>query len=495
MVVELSRILMALPEAEPNKPVVGSVEGLAYNTKTLKNGELFVCLRGKKTDGHNFAATALQQGAAALLVEKFLPLQSLQIRVPDTRHALAVLARHMYHDPAARLGLVGVTGTNGKTTTTFYVRSVLQQLGSPVGLVGTVVNQLAGAAMPSDLTTPESLDLIRLFDQALREGCDWLVMEVSSHALAMGRVRPDEFDLAVVTNIARDHFEFHGTYEHYWGSKARLVRELGQERKGNRPKAAILNSDDPQVMAMASRGGSPVVTFGVTQPADVRAADVESTITGTRFTLHLPGASPTRVHLAMPGRFNVYNALAAAAVGWQAGVGLEAIVRGLEECRSVPGRVEWIDEGQPFRVLVDFAHNPDALAKLVSIRPEGPGGRSILVFGAEGGKDRGKRPQMGEAARGADYVIITSDNMPEEDPLDVARQIAAGLGERAHEILPDRREAIARGVALARPGDLLIIAGKGHEQTWVYGGTRIPFDDRVVVREMIRLQRSMRPSE
>jgi len=486
---ELTELLAALPQAEPNQPVTGAIRGLSYNTKTLQNDELFVCLRGKKQDGHEYGAEAVAKGAKALLVEEFLPLPGvLQVRVADTRAALARLARHLYGDPAARLGLVGVTGTNGKTTTSFYIRSVLQQLGTPVGLVGTVFNQLAGPPVQSSLTTPESLDLIRLFDQALREGCDWLVMEVSSHALSMGRVAPPDFDLAVVTNITRDHFEFHGTYEHYWEAKARLVRKLGTEPKGDRPKAAILNADDPQVMAMAQRDGAPVITYGLEQPADLYATDLVGSLSGSRFTLHLPGASPAPVSLPMPGRFNVYNALAAAAVGWQVGVPIGAIIRGLEECRSVPGRVEWIDEGQPFHVLVDFAHNPDALAKLVSLRPDRPGARSILVFGAEGGKDRGKRPQMGEAARGADYAIITSDNMPEEEPLAVARQIAAGLGDRPHEIIPDRREAIARGVALAEPGDLLIIAGKGHEQTWVYGGTRIPFDDRAVVRELIRVR-------
>ncbi|MFZ5813826.1 MAG: UDP-N-acetylmuramoyl-L-alanyl-D-glutamate--2,6-diaminopimelate ligase [Bacillota bacterium] len=486
---ELSRALAAFPLAETNQPVAGSFSGLAYNSKTLKRGELFFCLRGKKTDGHQFAAEAVDAGAAALVVEEFLPLPVLQIRVPDSRRALARLSRLFYGDPAARLRLVGVTGTNGKTTTTFFIRSVLQQLGSPVGLIGTVFNQLAGPPIPSELTTPESVDLVRLFRQALDEGCPWMVMEVSSHALAMGRVEPADFDLAVVTNITRDHFEFHGTFEHYFASKARLVREMTPERKPGCPKACILNADDPQVMRMAEGLEIPVITFGLERPADLRATDLDEGLAGTGFTLHLPGASPVRVRLPLPGAFNVANALAAAAVGWQAGVPLQGIVRGLEGCPPVPGRVEAVDEGQPFHVLVDFAHNPDALAKLVSLRPTEPGGRTILIFGAEGGKDRGKRPQMGEAARGADYVIITSDNMHAEEPLEVAAQIAAGLGERPHEIIPDRREAIARGVELARPGDLLIIAGKGHEQTWVWQGKRIPFDDRAVVRELIRERR------
>lgn len=484
--VELQQLLSVLPRVDTNQPVTGTVEGLAYNSKTLQKGELFVCLRGKKMDGHRFAPEAVGRGAAALVVEEFLPLEILQIKVPDARAALSLLGRRFYGEPTAHLGLVGVTGTNGKTTTAFYIRAVLQQLGRPIGLVGTVFNQFAGSPVPSELTTPESLDLWRLFRQALNEGCPWVVMEVSSHALALGRVDPRDFDLAVVTNITRDHFEFHGTFEHYWEAKARLVRELVPEPKGNRPRACILNADDPQVLRMAEGTEIPVITYALERPADVRATDLEAGLGGSRFTLHLPGATPVRLHLPMPGRFNVSNALAAAAAGWQAGVPLEGIVRALEGCRAVPGRVEAVDEGQDFHVLVDFAHNPDALAKLVSLRPEEPGARTVLIFGAEGGKDRGKRPQMGEAARGADYVIITSDNMHEEEPIEVARQIAGGLGDTPYEIIPDRREAIARGVELVRSGDLLIIAGKGHEQTWVWEGKRIPFDDREVVRSLVR---------
>lgn len=474
-----------LSDGEWRGPAEGPVRGLAYNSKTIEKGQLFFCLRGFKEDGHNFAAEAVARGAAALVVEEFLPLAVPQVKVADARGSMARVGRCYYGDPAARLGMIGVTGTNGKTTTSFYIRSILEQLGRPVGLVGTVFNQFAGEPIPSQLTTPESIDLMKLLVQAGQDGCPWVVSEVSSHALALGRVDPADFDLAVFLNIARDHFEFHQDYEHYFASKARLIREMSPEPKGSRPRACVLNADDPQVMRLAAEAPVPVITFGIAQPADLRATDLESGLSGSRFRLHLPGATPVRVELPMPGAFNVANALAAAAVGWQAGVDLAGIVRGLESCRCVPGRVERIDEGQPFTVLVDFAHNPAALAQLVSLRPEGEG-RTILVFGAEGGKDRGKRPGMGAAASRADLAIITSDNMHDEDPLDVARQIAAGLGQTPCEIIPDRRQAIARGVALAQPGDLLIIAGKGHEQTWVWEGRRQPFDDRLVVRELLR---------
>jgi UDP-N-acetylmuramoyl-L-alanyl-D-glutamate--2,6-diaminopimelate ligase len=302
----------------------------------------------------------------------------------------------------------------------------------------------------------------------------------------MQRVDPADFDIGVVLNITRDHFEFHKTFEHYFAAKARLVRELRPDRKGGRPKAAVLNADEPLIAELGAGLDVPVITFGMERPADVSATEIRTGVAGSDFLLRLPGASPTPVHLPMPGRYNVANALAAAAVGWLAGVPLAGIAEGLAACRQVPGRSEVIDEGQPFTVIVDFAHNPDALAKVVSLRPEQPGARSILVFGAEGGKDQGKRPEMGAAARGADYAIVTSDNMPKEDPADVARQVESGLGDHPHEVVLDRREAIRRAISLARPGDVVIIAGKGHEQTWVFGGQRIPFDDRTVVRETLR---------
>ena len=483
---DITRILPLLSPCETNRQAAGPITGLGYNSKTVKPGELFFCLRGNLKDGHDFAGEAVAQGATALVVEEFLPLPVLQVRVADSRTALSRAGRLYYGDPAARLGLAGVTGTNGKTTTTFFLRAILKELHRPIGLIGTVFSQFGGGPEPSSLTTPESLDLWRLLARAAEDGCDWVVMEVSSHALAMGRVEPSDFDIAVVTNITRDHFEYHGTYEHYRQSKERLVRCLSPERKAGRPKAAVLNADNPAAAALSPAAGVPVITYGLAQPADVRATEVETRAHGSRFLLHLPGTTPTPVRLPLPGLFNVSNALAAAAAGWAAGVPLTAIAGGLEGCSQVPGRTEAIDEGQPFQVIVDFAHNPDALAKIVTLRPDQPHGRTILVFGAEGGKDRGKRPQMGEAARGADFAIVTSDNIPREEPVDVAREVAAGLGGHPHEIILDRREAIEQALRMARPGDLVIVAGRGHEQTWVYEGRRIAFDDRAVIREILR---------
>lgn len=459
------------------------VHGLSYNSKTTRKGDLFFCLRGVKQDGHLYAPEAVRAGAAALVVEEWLELDVPQVKVESARKALASAARAFYGHPAERLGLIGVTGTNGKTTTTFMIRSILLQQGLPVGLIGTVHNVLgAGLPEPATMTTPESLDLQRLFRRALDDGCKWLVMEVSSHALAQERVDPAEFDLGLILNVKRDHFEFHKTFEHYLASKLQLVERLRPERRAGRPKAAIINADDRVVFEACKNLQVPVVTFGLNSQADISGFDLRPYGTGTRFELRLPGASPVEVDLPLSGRFNVSNALAAAAAAWQAGVAPTAIKAGLEACRYVPGRMERVETGS-FEAVVDFAHNPAAIEAIASMRPANPRGRTILVFGAEGGKDQGKRPEMGLAASKADYLIITSDNMYEEDPAKVAAQVAGGVAGTPYEIVLDRRLAIERAVELARPEDLLIVAGKGHEETWVWQGAKIAHDDRQAIRE------------
>lgn len=485
---ELELLLSLLHGARVRGRSAVTLTGLSFNSKTTEPGELFFCLRGHESDGHLHAPEAQARGAAALVVEEWLALEIPQIMVPDSRSALSAVGRYFYGDPASRLGLVGVTGTNGKTTTAFYIRSVLGQMGAPVGMAGTVYNHVGSTPEPSWLTTPESLDLWRLLARAERGGCRWVVMEVSSHALSMRRVDPADLDIAVITNITRDHFEFHGSFAHYLESKARLVRGLTPQPKGRFPKAAVLNLDDPHVAALSPDPAIAAITYGFSPGADVTATNLHLDAGSSRFLLHLPGATPTPVCLPMPGQFNVANALAAAAVGWLAGLGPGEIAAGLAISGQVPGRAEPIEEGQAFLVLVDFAHNPDALAKLLTLRPPSPSGRRLLLFGAEGGKDRGKRPEMGAAARAADLVIITSDNIHKEEPEQVAAEIAQGLGERPYEMILDRRAAIARVLELAEPGDLVLIAGKGHEQTWVFDGRRIPFDDREVARELLREQ-------
>jgi UDP-N-acetylmuramoyl-L-alanyl-D-glutamate--2,6-diaminopimelate ligase len=330
--------------------------------------------------------------------------------------------------------------------------------------------------------------------KALEAGARWAVIEVSSHGLAMGRVDPAEFDIAVVTNVTRDHFDFHKTYEAYWEAKAKLVRGLTAERKEGRPKAAILNRDEEAVMAMAEGRHAPVLTYGLHPEADVRATHVEVTLDGCKFLLHVPGADPEPCHLQMLGEHNVSNALAAAAVGHVLGFAPATIARALFRCPGVPGRLERIEEGQDFHVFVDYAHNPAGLAQIVKFHPPGTG-RLILLFGAEGGKDKGKRAQMGEIARQADVIILAGDNQWAESPEEVTAQVAAGLGDRPFQLILDRREAFRAAVREARYGDLLIICGRGHERILPLPGQVLEFDDREVIREVLREELGNRPDE
>lgn len=495
--VRLEAIGRSLPGAELRGPGTVAVAGVAYDSRQVQPGDLFVCLRGLRADGHGYAPAAVARGAVALLVQEWLPLERPQIRVPDTRSALREAARLVYGNPAAALGLIGITGTNGKTTTACMVHSILTAAGggepwpgpgpeqAPVALLGTVENRIGRHALPAGLTTPESADVIRFWRAAVAAGCRWLVMEVSSHALALGRVDPADFDGAVVTNVTRDHFEFHQSFDHYLRAKATLFTGQAEVPKGGRRRAAVINLDDAGARQMLPLAAVPPVTYGRAPGADVSCRQERDTGTGAAFELVLPGVAPFPVQLQLPGRFNILNALAAAAVAWCFGVPPLYIRQGLEQLPGVPGRAERIDAGQDFAVVVDFAHNPGALENILTLRPPSPGGRTILVFGAEGGKDPGKRPEMGRVARAADYAIVTSDNTKEEDPLAVAQMVAAGLGDHPHAIITDRREAITRALTMARSGDLVIIAGKGHEGTWTLGHQVIPHDDREFARAVL----------
>lgn len=461
------------------------IRGLAYRSKNVQPGDLFFCLRGTKSDGHCFANEAVARGAAALVVEELQSVPIPQLLVSDSRQALHRAGRSYWGDPAQSLGLIGVTGTNGKTTVSYLIASILQEGCPPGALSSTVIQRIGEQQVTACQTTPESIDLYCFMREALEEGAPWAVIEVSSHGLAMGRVDPAEFDIAVVTNVTRDHFDFHKTYEAYWEAKAKLVRGLKPERKGGRPKAAILNRDEDPVMAMAEGRRVPVLTYGLHPEADVRATGIELSLTGCEFVMHLPGAQPEPCHLQMLGEHNVSNALAAAAVGHVLGFSPATIAHALSQCQGVPGRLEKIEEGQEFHVLVDYAHNPAGLAQIVRFHPPHTG-RLILLFGAEGGKDKGKRAQMGEIARQADVIFLAGDNQWAESPEEVTAQVAAGLGDRPFHLILDRREAFRAAVREARHDDLLIICGRGHERIMPLPGQVLEFDDREVIREVLR---------
>jgi UDP-N-acetylmuramoyl-L-alanyl-D-glutamate--2,6-diaminopimelate ligase len=469
---------MTLRELLGSGPAV-EIGGLAYDNRAVEPGTLFFCVPGFTRDGHEFAPDAVARGAAALVVARPLGLGVPEVVVEDVREAMAVAAARFHGDPTARLPVVGVTGTNGKTTTAFLVRSLLERAGRPCGLLGTVVSVVAGRERPVVRTTPEAIDLQRTFRDMLDGGDRACAMEVSSHALELRRADGIHFAVAVFTNLTQDHLDFHPTMEDYFLAKRRL---FASSSTGVR----VANVDDPYGRRLAQEFGC--VTFAIDRPADYRALDVRSGVAGSGWTFETPDGA-FDVRLPLPGRFNVANALGAWAAGRALGVAPDALVEGLAEAPRVPGRFEPVVEGQPFAVLVDYAHTPDSLENVLRAAREVADGRVIAVFGAGGDRDRGKRPLMGEiGARLADVCLITSDNPRSEDPEAIIEEILAGTGGASGvEHDPDRRASIHRAISLAAPGDVVVIAGKGHEQGQEFaGGRKEPFDDVAVAREALR---------
>jgi UDP-N-acetylmuramoyl-L-alanyl-D-glutamate--2,6-diaminopimelate ligase len=463
--------------------------GLAYDSRNVRPGALFFCVSGYERDGHEFAASAVAAGAVALVVERPLGLGVPEIVVESTRAAMGSLAARFYGEPTGELRVVGVTGTNGKTTTAHLMRELLQAGGEPCGLLGTVESVIGGARAPATRTTPEAIDLQADFRAMLDGGERCCAMEVSSHALVLGRTDAIRFAGAVFTNLTQDHLDFHDTMEGYFQAKRRLFCPVLEQA---RPGVSVVNLDDPYGRRLAADLDEPV-TFAIDSDADYRACDVRIDLAGSHFQLRTP-AGERSLSLPLPGRFNVSNALASLATAHQLGVDLDTLVAALQRGIRVPGRVEPVDEGQGFAVLVDYAHTPDSLQNVLSTAHEVGHGRVICVFGAGGDRDRGKRALMGEiGARLADVLLVTSDNPRSEDPEEIIAEIMGGAirAQRPPGAPPvaaevDRRAAIERAVALAEQGDVLVIAGKGHEQGQeLAGGVKVPFDDVTVAREAL----------
>jgi UDP-N-acetylmuramoyl-L-alanyl-D-glutamate--2,6-diaminopimelate ligase len=453
------------------------ITGLAYDNRAVGPGTLFFCVPGFTRDGHDFAPDAVARGAAALVVARPLGLGLPEVQVDDVRAAMARAAAAFHGDPTTRLPVVGVTGTSGKTTTTFLVRHVLEAVGCQCGLLGTVTSVVAGEERPVVRTTPEAIDLQATFRAMLDGGDCACAMEVSSHALELRRVDGIHFAVAAFTNLSQDHLDFHPSMEDYFLAKRRLFEEFDVG-------TAIVCVDDEWGRRLA--GSLPdAVTVAVSGDADWSASDLRVTPGGTAFSVR--GHELT---LPLPGRFNVANALIALAAGAALGYSLDAMADALGRVEPVPGRVQAVDEGQRFAVLVDYSHKPGALENVLMAARDLAEGRVIAVFGAGGDRDRGKRPLMGEvAARLADVVIVTSDNPRSEDPEAIIEEILAGVpaGSPGVERCVDRRAAIERAAGLAEPGDVVVIAGKGHERGQEFaGGRKEPFDDVVVAREALR---------
>ncbi len=463
----------ALAAAPP--PV--EVTGLAYDARAVQPGALFFCVPGFTADGHDFAPDAIARGAAALVVQRPLGLGVPEVLVPDVRAAMAPVAARFHGDPTGRLAMVGITGTNGKTTTAFLTRSLLEATGTRAGLLGTVEQVVGGAVVPAVRTTPEAIDLQAMFAQMVEGGDAACVMEVSSHALELRRADAIHWDVAVFTNLTQDHLDFHPTMEDYFEAKHRLFAAS--------PRVRVVNVDDPYGARLAQEFPD-AVTVGIdSEDAALRATGLRTGLRGSRFD-----AAGRQWQTTLPGRFNVLNALCAIASARALGVDDDAIEAALPSAARAPGRFEPVDAGQDFAVLVDYAHTPDSLENVLTAARSLARGHVIAVFGCGGDRDRGKRPQMGAiGARLADVAIVTSDNPRSEDPGEIIEAIVAGVepGTAGRvEAIEDRREAIENAIRRAGAGDVVVIAGKGHEQGQEFaGGRKMPFDDVTVAREAL----------
>ena len=460
------------------------VSGIAYDSRQVRPDSLFVALPGEHRDGVEFVEDAVRRGASVVVSSqaRLAVRDATLVQVEDARRALAEFADAFHQHPSGRLVLAGVTGTNGKTTTTFMLHDILEAARLAPGLIGTVRYQVGARVIPASRTTPQASDLQALLDQMLHAGCRSAVMEVSSHALDQERVGGCEYDVAVFTNLTRDHLDYHGTMERYFEAKRRLFLGLG---KGTKKATAVINTDDAWGRTLASEPGlgAALYTFGTGEGSAIRAVDVALEPRGCSFTVRSPWGE-CRLRLALMGHFNVLNALGAYAAARALGIEDRIIVGALEALQAVPGRLEEIPTRRGWRVFVDYAHTDDALANVLqTLRPLTPG-RLIVVFGCGGNRDTSKRALMGEvAARLADHAVLTSDNPRREAPRAILAQIEAGFASRrTYEVVEDRAQAIAVALRLAREGDVVLVAGKGHETTQEFASTIVPFDDRQVVR-------------
>ena len=475
---KLDALVTALAPSEVTASASVEIADLAYDTRRVTQGAMFFCVTGSRVDGHELAWEAIERGAVAVVVERLLEVDVPQLLVPSVRESMAVAADLFFGEPTKELELAGVTGTNGKTTTAFLLRSVLEAADRRPGLVGTIEWRVGGETRPAPFTTPEAIDLQRLFREMIDAGDRSAAVEASSHGSALRRLDRVRFGVLVFTNLSQDHLDLHGSMDEYFQAKRRLFT-------GPQPPPAAVNVGNVWGRQLADEledaHRAPLVTFGLADDAEIRPEELEVTARGSTFR-----AGGLEIETPLRGLFNVENALGAVAAGFLLDLDEDAIVEGVASMPGVPGRFEPVDEGQPFAVVVDYAHTPDSLATVLHAARDLGNGRVIVVFGAGGDRDRGKRPLMGKVAADlSDITIVTSDNPRSEDPLAIIQDVLQGTGLDV-EIDPDRRSAIARAVALADEGDVVVIAGKGHEQGQDVGGVVSPFDDRDVAREALR---------
>jgi len=461
----------SLPEIE--------VTGIAYDSREVKPGDLFVAIPGLKQDGTKFVQDAIKKGARAVVVEKEIKVDPgiAKFRVPNSRASLSLLANKFYDYPSQKLKLIGITGTNGKTTITYLVEALFKAARQKVGLIGTVEARVDGKIISLKLTTPESADLQPILAQMVQKGASYAVMEVSSHALALDRVLGCEFDTAIYTNLTHDHLDFHKTMEDYLKAKLKLFKMLAGEGK------SIINVDDAYSSKVLENAQGQIIKYGIENEAEVKAQNIEIKLNLMTFDLITPPGE-TKISTPLIGKVNVYNILAAVACGLAYGLELNLIKKAIEGLKFIPGRFERIICGQKFPVIVDFAHSPDSLQKLVETVMPLTAGKIILVFGCPGDRDKEKRGVMGEiAGRLADFSIITTDDPHSEDPEKIIKDIEKGLTR--YQKIVDRREAIKRAIEMASDEDLVLIAGRGHEKYQDFAGKKVELDYRKVAREIL----------
>jgi UDP-N-acetylmuramoyl-L-alanyl-D-glutamate--2,6-diaminopimelate ligase len=482
--VDVQRAIAASQTARP-------IAGIAYDSRAVRPGEVFVALKGVRADGAQFVREAVQRGAIAVVAEQPIPGVDVPvIQVADGRLALAELAADFHGHPSERLRVVGVTGTNGKTTTAHLMASIFDAAGMPCGIIGTVAHRIAGEVREASHTTPEAPDVQALLHEMVDRGCTACAMEASSHALALRRVDAMTFSAAVFTNLTRDHLDFHETMEAYFLAKRRLFEMLPSGAP------ALINADDPKAAALSAVSTKPV-TYGINRQADITPGPLSFSIDGLDFDIRTPRGT-LRARSKLVGRPNVYNILAAAGTGVALGLPFDAIERGLQMLHAVPGRFEVVSvPTDGITVVVDYAHTDDALRNLLETARPMARGRLITLFGAGGERDRTKRPLMGAvASRLSDVLVITSDNPRHEDPVRIIEEIQRGITPDTRKenaalfAIPDRREAIEKAIAVARPGDLVLLAGKGHEKYQIVGDEHVPFDDVAIARELLGRRRT-----
>ncbi|MBI4726571.1 UDP-N-acetylmuramoyl-L-alanyl-D-glutamate--2,6-diaminopimelate ligase [candidate division TA06 bacterium] len=480
---QFNQLLKAIPGETislSNLPPSLEISGLGYDSRSIKPGELFFAISGYKTNGRKYLDQALARGASGIVAEGGQEYgQVPALKVKNIRRAMALMAAEFYDRPADKMTLLAITGTAGKTTTSYLARSVFAAAGKKVGLLGTINYWVMDKSYAAPNTTPESLDLQRLLAEMLEAGADTVIMEASSHGIELERVAGIDFKAAAFTNFSQDHLDFHGSLDEYLKAKLRLFQGLSDS------SCCVVNVDDPASKNIIESTRASLLTFGLLKPAQITARNIESSLQGTKFQLVTPEGN-SEISLSLAGQPNVYNALTACGLGLAGGLSLKAVKAGLEALPEVSGRFQRVSAGQDYEVVVDYAHTPQELERVLITARQLTEGRLITVFGCGGNRDRGKRPLMGKAVAGhSDIVIVTSDNPRTEDPASIINDILPGLKEGNYQIVADRRQAIFQAVAQAQKGDLVMIAGKGHEDYQIIGAEKIHFDDREVALEAI----------